>query len=358
MLGQSGFFIKFLKLVGPFWQSEHRAIIRKRTMALIVLTVLQIVIAVIITEWSAMLFDTLEQRDMSGLSTQIGRLILIFAASMTVTVLHLKIKRNLQISWRSWLTARVIGQWMNKGHHYQIAQILTVGHDNPDERIAEDIRIATDEAVNLCHTLFYSLLLLVSFTKILWTLSNTIILHLGEYRIPVHGHLVWIAIMYASVASILGWWVGRPLTLTTNAMQTVEANFRFALVKARENAQAISLNHGEAHEEKRFLSLFQDITGVYDLQTHAWAHIILFSSGYAVLSMALPILIAAPRYILGSITLGAMMQSVQAFQQMAAALSWPVNNMPVIARWHTSVDRVLGLIEALNDLEREVAPKL
>lgn len=208
MLGQNGFVIKFMKLVSPFWQSEHRAIIRKRTMALIFLTVLQIVIAVMITEWSATLFDTLEQRDMSGLFTQIGRLILIFAASMTVTVLHLIIKRDLQISWRSWLTARVIGQWMNNGHHYQIAQILTVGHDNPDGRIAEDIRIATDEAVNLCHTLFYSLLLLVGFTEILWTLSNTIILDLGKYRIPVHGHLVWIAIIYASVASILGWWVG------------------------------------------------------------------------------------------------------------------------------------------------------
>lgn len=358
MLGQSGFFVKFLKLVGPFWQSEHRANIRKRTMALIILTVLQIVIAVIITEWSATLFDALEQRNMSGLFTQIGHLVLIFAASMTVTVLHLKIKRDLQITWRSWLTARVIGQWMNKGHHYQIAQILTVGHDNPDGRIAEDIRIATDEAVNLCHTMLYSTLLLVSFTEILWTLSGTVILDLGEIRIPVYGHLVWIAIVYAVVASILGWWAGRPLTLTTNAMQTVEANFRFGLVKARENAQAISLKHGEAQEEKRFLSLFQDITGIYDLQTHAWAHIILFSSGYAVLSMALPILIAAPRYILGSITLGALMQSVQAFQQMAAALSWPVNNMPVIAQWHASVDRVLGLVEALNDLEREVAPKL
>ncbi|MGZ4989734.1 MAG: SbmA/BacA-like family transporter, partial [Methylobacter sp.] len=212
MLGQSGFVIKFTKLASPFWQSEHRSLIRKRTIALIFLTVLQIVIAVMITEWSATLFDMLEQRDMSGLFVQIGRLTLIFAASMTVTALHLKVKRDLQISWRSWLTARVIGQWMNNGHHYQIAQLLTVGHDNPDGRIAEDIRIATDEAVNLCHTLFYSLLLLVGFTKILWTLSNTVILNLGEYRIPIHGHLVWIAIIYASVASILGWWVGRPLT--------------------------------------------------------------------------------------------------------------------------------------------------
>jgi putative ATP-binding cassette transporter len=336
--GKTGFFIKFMKLAGPFWRSEHKVLILRRTLSLLVLTVLQIVIAVIITEWSAALFDALEQHNMSGLLIQIDHLALIFAGSMIVIVLHLKVKRDIQISWRAWLTANVIGRWMNKGHHYQIAQILTVGHDNPDGRIAEDIRIATDEAVNLCYTLIYSLLLLGSFTEILWTLSGVVRLDLGEFQLPIYGHLVWLALLYAFFASVLGWWAGRPLTLTTNAMQTVEANFRFGLVKARENAQAISQHHGEAREQKRFLNLFQDINGIYDLQTRAWEHIILFSSGYAVLSMALPILITAPRYISGIITLGALMQSVQAFQQMAAALSWPANNMPIIAQWHASVD--------------------
>ncbi|MBD9362382.1 hypothetical protein EBB_18075 [Methylomonas sp. EbB] len=353
MPGQTGFFFKFLKLAGPFWRSEHQMRICRRTFNLLILTVLQIIIAVMNTQWSAALFDALEQRNMPGLMNQVRDLGLIFVASMLVTVLHLKIKRDLQISWRAWLTAHVIGRWMNKGHHYQIAQILTVGHDNPDGRIAEDIRIATDEAVNLCYTLFYSLLLLASFTQILWTLSGTVMLDFGGMQLPIAGHLVWLALLYAALASVLGWLAGRPLTLTTNAMQTVEANFRFGLVKARENAQAISVHNREAHEKKRFLSLFQDINGIYDLQTRAWEHIILFSSGYAVLSMALPILITAPRFILGSITLGALMQSVQAFQQMAAALSWPVNNMPVIAQWHASVDRVLGLVEALNDLEQQ-----
>jgi putative ATP-binding cassette transporter len=356
MQGQNGFLFKFLRLASPFWYSEHQSLIRKRTLALIFLTALQIVIAVVITEWSAALFNALDLRTMSGLRLQIEHLVLIFAASMAITAVHLKIKRDLQISWRSWLTERVIGQWMNKGHHYKVALILTTGHDNPDGRIAEDIRIATDEAVSLCHSLFYSLLLLISFTAILWDLSGIVILDFGAIQLPVYGHLVWIAIIYAAVASILGWWAGRPLTLTTNAMQTVEANFRFGLVKARENAQLITQNHGETKEKKRFMSLFHDITHVYDLQTHAWANITLFSSGYAVLSMAFPILIAAPRYISGSITLGALMQSVQAFQQMAAALSWPVNNMAGIAQWHASVDRVLGLVEALNSLEQETPP--
>jgi putative ATP-binding cassette transporter len=354
MQGQSGFFIQFIRLAGPFWNSENKAIIRKRTLALIVLTVLQIVLAVVITEWSAALFNALEQHSMSGLFKQIGLLVLIFAASMGVTFMHLTIKRHLQIGWRSWLTERVIGRWMNNGRHYLVTHIHTVEHDNPDGRIAEDIRIATDDAIAFCHSLFYSLLILISFTEILWTLSGVVVLDLGVIKTPVYGYLVWIAIIYSAGASILGWRVGQPLTKMTNAMQTVEANFRFGLVKARENSQSIALIHGEVNEQKRFLGLFQDITVVYDRQTHAWANILLFNSGYSVLSMAFPILIAAPRYILGSITLGALMQSVQAFQHMVSALSWPVNNMAGIAQWRASVERVLGLVRALEDLEQEI----
>ncbi|MEI6269724.1 MAG: ABC transporter ATP-binding protein/permease, partial [Methylococcaceae bacterium] len=338
-----------------FWNSENKAVIRNQTLALIALTILQIALAVIITEWSAALFNVLEQHSMSGLLAQIGYLVLIFVASMVVTALHMKVKRQLQIGWRSWLTERVIGQWMNKGRHYQVLHIQTVEHDNPDGRIAEDIRIATDEAISLCHTLFYSLLLIISFTQILWELSGTVILDLGLFKFTVYGYLVWVAVIYSAVASVLGWWASQPLTLTTNAMQTAEANFRFGLAKARENSQAIALIHGEINEKKRFHDFFQNIITVYDRQTQAWVNILLFNSGYGVLSMAVPILIAAPRYILGSITLGALMQSAQAFQQMSAALSWPVNNMAPIAQWRASVERVLGLVKALEDLELEIA---
>ena len=355
MQGQNGFFIQFLRLAGPFWNSENKAVIRNQTLALIILTVLQMALAVIITEWSAALFNALEQHSMSGLLTQIGYLVLIFAASMVVTALHMKVKRQLQIGWRSWLTERVIGQWMNKGRHYQVLHIQTVEHDNPDGRIAEDIRIATDEAISLCHTLFYSLLLIISFTQILWELSGTVILDLGLFKLPVYGYLVWVAVIYSAGASVLGWWASQPLTRTTNAMQTAEANFRFGLAKARENSQAIALIHGEINEKKRFHDFFQNIITVYDRQTQAWVNILLFNSGYGVLSMAVPVLIAAPRYILGSITLGALMQSAQAFQQMSSALSWPVNNMAPIAQWRASVERVLGLVKALEDLELEIA---
>lgn len=353
MRNTSRFFIQFIRLAGPFWCSENKSAIRGLSLALIALTVLQIAVSVIINEWSADLFDALEQRSMSRLFTQIGLIILIFIANMAITATHLTVKRRLQLDWRGWLTDKLIGQWMHDGRHYLVTHIAGQ-HDNPDGRIAEDIRIATEYAIDLLHTLFFCILLLVSFTQILWTLSGTVTLDLGLFAIPIQGHLVWLAFIYAASASMLGWWIGRPLTTATDNRQTVEANFRFALVKARENAQAIALIHGERHENPHFHRLFGGIVTAWDQQTKAWGKIIMFSSGYSVLSMAFPILVSAPRYILGSITLGSLMQAAQAFQQMVSALSWPVDNMGKVAEWRASVERVLGLYKALDQLEREI----
>lgn len=353
MRNTSKFFMQFIRLAGPFWCSENKTTIRGLSAALVALTVLQIAISVIITEWSADLFDALEQRSMSRLFTQVGLIILIFIANMAITAAHLTIKRRLQLDWRGWLTDQLIGRWMNDGRHYLVTHIPGQ-HDNPDGRIAEDIRISTEYAIDLLHTFFYCLLLLTSFTEILWTLSGTVTLDLGLFEVPIQGHLVWLALIYAASASTLGWWIGRPLTMATDNRQTVEANFRFALVKARENSQAIALIHGEHHENPHFHKLFGGIVDAWNDQTKAWQRITMFSSGYSILSMAFPILVSAPRYILGTISLGALMQSAQAFQQMVAALSWPVDNMGKVAEWRASVERVLGLTKALDQLEREI----
>lgn len=350
MHNAKGFFLQFIALAGPYWNSENKSYIRNRTLALIVLTVMQIGMAVVINTWSAGLFDALEQHSMAGLIEQIGLLVIIFVAGIMITSTHLTVKRSLQIGWRSWLTQRVSGQWMDKGRQYQVI-FMPGEHDNPDGRIAEDVRIVAEEAIQLLHSLFYSLLLLISFTQILWRLSGTLVWD----GIQIHGHLVWIALIYAVGASILGWWVGRPLIKATDARQTVEANFRFGLVKAREHSMAIALVHGEENEKQRFGVLFQAINDAYDRQTLAWRNIMMFTSGYSVLSMAFPILVSAPRYVLGSISLGALMQSALAFQQMASALSWPVDNMAAVANWRASAERVLGLVRALDNLEQEMA---
>jgi putative ATP-binding cassette transporter len=348
-----GFFIQFIRLAGPFWHSENKSTIRSLVLALFMLTLMQIGIAVVITIWSADLFNALEQRSMSGLFVQIGLIVLIFAANIAVTTAHFKVKRRLQLDWRSWLTHHLISRWMTDGRHYLVTHIQGT-HDNPDGRIAEDIRIATESAIELSHSLLYCSLLLISFTQILWTLSGTVTLNLMFTEIPIQGHLVWLAMIYAACASSLGWWLGRPYTMATDARQTVEANFRFGLVTARENSLAIALVHGEANEQNRFITLFNDIIHAWQRQTLTWSHLFMLTSGYSVLSMAFPILVSAPRYILGSISLGALMQSAQAFQQTAGALSWPVENMARVAEWRASVERVLGLVNGLEQLEQEI----
>ena len=354
MRDTSKFFMQFVRLAGPFWQSENKATIRSLSLALGLLTVLQIVIWVLINKWSAYLFDALEQRSMSRLITQSLLIILIFLANIFINATHITIKRRLQLDWRGWLTDKLIGSWMRDGRHYLVTHLVGQHHDNPDGRIAEDIRIATEYSIDFLHSIFYCLLLLISFTEILWVLSGTVTLDLGLFSIPFHGHLVMLAFMYAAGASVLGWLIGKPLTKATDHRQTNEANFRFALVKARENSMAIALIRGEPHEKPHFNRLFDDIVTAWNQQTHAWARIMMLSSGNAVLTVAFPILISAPRYVLGLISLGTLMQSAQAIQQLASALSWPVDNMGKMAEWRASVERVLGLSIALEQLEREI----
>ncbi|WP_374089946.1 ABC transporter ATP-binding protein/permease [Methylomicrobium lacus] len=352
---QENFFTKFMTVAGPFWRSKNRFIIWAETVLLIGLTVMQIELAVYITQWNAALFDAIEQRSMAGVKAQAVVLMLIFIGSITITTIHLIVKRRLLIGWRTWLTEKVIAKWIEQGRHYQITLLSQNDHDNPDGRIAEDIRIATEDAIALSHSLFYCLLMLASFTQILWGISGRVVFEFGSVSLPVLGYLVWIAISYSICASILGWWMGKPMTSATHTRQTQEANFRHDLIDIQNNSQAIAFIRGEINEQERLLDSFRAIIASYAEQTTAWIRIQIFTSGYSVASMALPILVASPRYIAGAISLGMLIQSVQAFQHMVAALSWPVDNMAQIAKWRTSVERVLGLMHALDHLEREIS---
>ncbi|OKY75155.1 MAG: ABC transporter [Desulfobulbaceae bacterium DB1] len=348
------FFVEFLRLTKQFWCSKQKLKVRVTVFLLALLTLMQNAMAVLLTQWSADLFDALEQHSMRDLMIQIGMLAILFVAGMAVTGSHLVIKRNLQISWRDWLTEYVCSRWMKDGRHYLISH-MPGEHDNPDGRIAEDCRVACESAVVLCHSLFYSILLLISFTEVLWSHSGVVTLDLGFARIPIYGHLVWIAIIYSALASWLGWRVSRPLTGATNARQSAEADFRASLLEARENSQAIALIHANAYERQQFRELFNKIRVVWDAQSAAWRNILMFGSGYGKLNMAFPILISAPRYILGKISLGALMQSAQAFQHMVSSLSWPVNNAGEIAEWRASVERILSLLKAMDDVDAELA---
>lgn len=349
-----GFFAQFLTLAGPYWHSDDKWTVRGLTGLFILLTLAQVVVPILVNLWSANLFNALEQRSMDRFMVQIGALLAILGVAMTITSTHLILKRRLQIGWRRWLTRRLLDDWMADGRHYLVSH-MPGDHDNPDGRIAEDIRNTCESAIDLAHSLFYCLLLLVSFTQILWSLSGVITVTLFDTELSIPGHMVIVSMLYATAGTTAAVLIGRPLVRTVNMRQTVEANFRFGLVRVRENSEAISLLHGEPDERRRLSDLFVAVRKGFNLQTKALAKVFLFSSGYSVLATGFPFLIAAPRYIAGVISLGELMQIAQAFQQMTSALSWPVDNLSKAAEWKASVERVLSLHNALEELKAQQA---
>ena len=363
------FIRRFLRLAGPYWNGEEtnnrietKAVYWKYegkrkvwlwTGLLVVFTIAQVLMPIWLNRWNADFFDALEKHSWPDFLIQIVIISIILLCSMGITAAHLWIKRKLQMGWRTWLTNRLLSTWLVDGHHHQVTY-LSGEHDNPDGRIAEDIRNATEMAIELAHSLFYCLLLLVGFTQILWSLSGELVISVGEFSFTVLGHLVLIAWSYAMVFSSLALWLAQPLVAAVKHRQTVEADFRFELGRARENSATIALLRGEANERRRLGSLFHKLSNIWRIQSWALTRIMLFSSGYSVLSTAFPLLVAAPRYITGTLTLGALMQTVQAFQQMILALSWPVDNVARVSEWRSSGERVLGLHDALMNLSRQV----
>jgi putative ATP-binding cassette transporter len=348
--GHGGFLRRISRLAGPYWASGNKTKIRSATALLFVLTLAQVGLTIWGNYWNRDLFDALEERSVRGVLVQVAVFALIFALSIAVTAAHLMVKRWLQLDWRRWLTDRVIGRWMEDGRHYRL--LFSAGeHDNPDGRIAEDIRIATESAIALAHTLVYSLLILGTFIDILWSVSGT--LRLPGSTLEVPGYMVPLAFLYAGGGSLLGWALGRSLVRTTNALQTAEASFRFGLARAREHSEAIALMHGEPMERASSTARFGRIALDWYRQSRAYLGLVSFTTGYGGLLPVFPILVAAPQYILGAMSLGLLMQAAQAFQRLTSALSWPVDNLGEIARCRASADRVLSLYEDMRRLDEE-----
>lgn len=348
LIASLGFMRQVSRLIGDYWSSGNKWKVRGLTAALLALTILQVVLAVWTNYWNRALFDALEQRSISSLVIQTGIFVVIFVLTMGVTAVHLQVKRWLQLDWRKWLTERLVDRWMTSGHHYQL--LFTEGeHDNPDGRVAEDIRIATETAIALAHSLVYSVLILGSFINILLAVTGSA--EVPGTSVVVPGYMVISAFAYAGAGTVLGMLLGRPLISSTNRLQTAEANFRFGLAHARENSESIALLKGERIERLHSTQLFTDVEFGWNRQTFAYTWIVSFSAGYGTLLPVFPILIAAPQFIAGTMTLGVLMQAAQAFQKLTSALSWPIDNLGDMAKCRASADRVLSLYDDLLKLD-------
>jgi putative ATP-binding cassette transporter len=320
---------------------------RRRTQAgillLLALTGLQVAFAVQFNYWTANLFDALEQRDVARLWREVGVFVLLVLGIMLSNAAQLVAKRALTLSWRRSLTDRLLQGWLSAGREWRLSQ--TPGSpDNPDGRIAEDTRIAAEQAIELVSSLLYCIGLLATFGGILWSLSGVVTLA----GIAIPGHMVWLALVYAAGGAIAAFSIGAPLARATERRQAAEADMRFSLAQARENALALALAEGESSARATVASLFDALSEAWHRQTDWLRNLNLFQSAYITLAPVFPILVAAPRYLGSEITLGGLMQIGQGFQQVVAALSWPVDNAARLAEWRASAERILALAQAVR----------
>ncbi len=327
MLYHCGFLWRFVLFALPFWSAEHKWRNRGRLALIATLTVAQVAVQVGLNSWSARLYNSIEGRHLEAFLELIVTFVLLLLASILVFSITLYTKRRLQFAWRVWITKNTLSVWMAQGKHYQLGLIAGENGDNPDGRIAEDIRVTTESAVDLGQALFYCILLFATFVAVLWELSGVIHVDIGGTVIPIPGFMVFVALTYSAIGTSLALWAGFPLVGASNLRQTVEANFRFGLARAREYSESIALIGGDTDERTHLQELLRGVRRGWERQTYGLVRIIVFTTAYGVLANPFPLLVAAPRYILGLISLGTLMQMAQAFSQVTAALAFPVDNL-------------------------------
>ncbi|MCO6414660.1 ABC transporter ATP-binding protein/permease [Siccirubricoccus sp. KC 17139] len=333
---------------------------RLLSFGLILAIIAQVALLVRLNVWNADLFDALDRRATEHLLWQAGLFLLLVAGMMVANAVQLQLKRDLQWQWRCWLTRHLTANWLSQGRHYALSQLDTEHASNPDGRIAEDIRITTESAIELASTFLTALLALFSFLSVLWVLSGIVEIPLPgtETVIPVPGHMVVLALLYSAGGNTVALLLGRPLVRATDLRQGHEASFRFALSRARECSEALAMAHAEPRERGRLNGLIALIGEVWQEQTRTLRSLILFSVGYGQIAPVLPLLVATPRYLAGAVTLGGLVQMSQAFQQVTASLSWPVDNAQRMAEWRASAERVLALRAAIATLGESARPNL
>ncbi len=241
---------------------------------------------------------------------------------------------------------------MTDGRHYLLTRTTC---DNANEPISEDIRVVTESAVELSYSYAYSLPMLGIYAWFLWRLSDDFALDVGLFILPIPGVLLWLGLVYFYCAGNAHLWLGLKLTDAADGREAKEAKFRLALAGAQKNALAITVLHGEDNERAHFMVLFKNIAGACRRQAKAGSVVALFAAGDSVLRLILPILVAGPLYILGSISLGALTQSTQVFGQWLANFFWVSDHLADLKKWQASVVRVLALVDGLDRLERELA---
>jgi vitamin B12/bleomycin/antimicrobial peptide transport system ATP-binding/permease protein len=332
----------------PYWAvSEDRWMARGLLLAVVLLNLGIVFINVLLNKWNNEFYDALQYKDYKVFIHLLIQFSWLAGFYIVFAVYQLYLNQMLQIRWRRWLTDQYLRAWLTEDAYYRMQ--LTGDVDNPDQRIEEDVPNFISSSLTLAIGGMRAVVTLISFVAILWGLSGTLAVHLSGHPFTVPGYLVWAALLYAVAGTWLTHWIGHPLVRLNFDQQRYEADFRFSLVRFRENAEGVALYHGEEGELHNFGERFASIVRNWWDIMRQQKRLTWFTSGYTQAAVIFPIIVVAPRYFGGKILLGGLMQTAGAFGQVQDALSFVISSYTDIASWASVVDR---LSEFRNALER------
>jgi vitamin B12/bleomycin/antimicrobial peptide transport system ATP-binding/permease protein len=343
-------------LTRPYWFSEDRWAAWGLLLAVVTLNLGIVFINVLLNKWNNTFYNSLQDKNYDVFVQQLFRFTWLAGSYIIVAVYQLYLNQMLQIRWRRWLTERYLGEWLRDTAYYRM-QLAGGETDNPDQRIAEDLRLFVTGTLGLGIGGMRAVVTLVSFIAILWGLSGSVTLPVGGFLVSIPGYMVWAALLYAIVGTWLTDRIGRPLVRMNFDRQRYEADFRFGLVRFRENTEGVALYHGEADEMRNFRTRFGSVVRNWWDIMRQQKRLTWFTAGYGQAAIIFPFVVAAPRYFRGEIPLGGLVQTATAFGQVQDSLSFIVSSYTDIAEWRSVVQRLVGFEEALDRVRAQAGAR-
>ncbi len=352
MKKERNLFILWIKLVTKFFISEKKKIAIIGITGLVAFEFFNVYLSVRLTKWSGTFYDALQNLD----KVEFQKQILVFAILAFIFIITSLLKTVSRLwyslEWRIWKTENIVNKWI-KGNNYYIAKAINKEIDNPDQRIANDIKEFSTISIELFLGIIQAVTTLISFIIILWSLSGVFEFKLYKYTINIPGYLVWVALIYALLGTYLTHKIGRPLSEILFKGEKKEADFRYQLIRTRENAEAIAMYDAGEFEKDGIMQKFTKIVKNTKKMIFREMKIISFVSFYNQTAIILPILVLAPRYFAAAITLGVLMQTIKAFDEIKTALSWMIESYINIATLKAVVERLYGFQNSIEKCEEE-----
>ena len=334
-----------------FWGNSGHRIAWFGSVGLLLLIVFYVAVQYGINLWNRKIFDAIEKRDSAAVLWLSAAFFPLAFTSVALGVAQVFARMGIQRRWRAWLTDNVVSRWLNHGRYYQL-NLVAGDHKNPEYRIAEDLRIATDAPVDFIAGVTSALLSAATFIVVLWTIGGALSVSLAGTTLTIPGFLVVAAVAYAALASTAMAVIGRRFVAISENRNQAEAEFRYVLTRVRENGESIALLGGETEERD---GIDKSLRGVL----RQWARLCgqhmrttIVSQGSNIIAPVLPVLLCAPKFLDGSMTLGQVMQAASAFTIVQSAFGWLVDNYPRLADWNACARRIASLMMSIDSLER------